>query len=149
MQGLFFFLKRQKRFLKEENDQDAGVRNELSTGTTALSSFSTQLKIIASVKAADLGVAKDKTAENQLVACCQGEEEEEEVFFFSHVPLFRNLELHATDPQSCSVCQAPAEIKRRKKIFLSEWLVEGGGVGGLVRLPRLEAKKKRGSLTQR
>jgi len=51
---------------------DAGTRNELSTGTTALSSFSTQLKIIASVKAADLGVSKDKTAENQLVACCQG-----------------------------------------------------------------------------
>merc|ERR1711916_157363 len=52
--------------------KDAGVRNDLSGGTTALSSFSTQLKIIASVKAADLGVAKDKTAENQLVACCQG-----------------------------------------------------------------------------
>jgi len=51
---------------------DSSTRNELSTGTTALSSFSTQLKIIASVKAADLGVSKDKTAENQLVACCQG-----------------------------------------------------------------------------
>ncbi len=47
---------------------DGSVRNELSTGTTALASFSTQLKIIASVKAADLGVSKDKTAENQLVA---------------------------------------------------------------------------------
>jgi len=57
---------------RRDGCKDAGVRNELSTGTTALSSFSTQLKIIASVKAADLGVAKDKTAENQLVACCQG-----------------------------------------------------------------------------
>jgi hypothetical protein len=56
---------------RRDGCKDASVRNELSTGTTALSSFSTQLKIIASVKAADLGVAKDKTAENQLVACCQ------------------------------------------------------------------------------
>jgi len=57
---------------RRDTCKDAGTRNELSTGTTALSSFSVQLKIIASVKAADLGVAKDKTAENQLVACCQG-----------------------------------------------------------------------------
>lgn len=48
------------------------VRKDLSTGTTALGSFSIQLKIIASVKAAELGVGKDRTAENQLVACCQG-----------------------------------------------------------------------------
>jgi len=55
-----------------EQCRDESVRKEISTGTTALSSFSTQLKIIASVKAAELGVGKDKTAENQLVACCQG-----------------------------------------------------------------------------
>jgi hypothetical protein len=57
---------------RRDTCKDASTRNELSTGTTALSSFSTQLKIIASVKAADLGVAKDKTAESQLVACCAG-----------------------------------------------------------------------------
>lgn len=38
--------------------------------STAMSNFGTQLKIIASVKAASVG--KDPAAENQLVSCCEG-----------------------------------------------------------------------------
>ena len=60
----------------QDNCQDNILKKDVSTGLQALSNFSTQLKIMASVQAADLGQGaksgKTNTAENQLVACCRG-----------------------------------------------------------------------------
>jgi len=60
----------------QENCTDKQLKKDVSTGTQALSNFSVQLKIMASVQAADLGMGaksgKVNTAENQLVACCKG-----------------------------------------------------------------------------
>lgn len=60
----------------QDNCIDKQLQKDVSTGVQALSNFSTQLKIMASVQAADLGMGaktgKTNTAENQLVACCKG-----------------------------------------------------------------------------
>ncbi len=111
---------------RRDGCKDSAVRNELSTGTTALSSFSTQLKIIASVKAADLGVAKDKTAENQLVACCQGNQGGLCFVCFFLTTLFfktiRNLDQHETDPQGRPERQAAAKVKQQRHSSSSQQL---------------------------
>eukprot|EP01091_Cochliopodium_minus_P001269 TRINITY_DN1112_c0_g2_i4.p1 TRINITY_DN1112_c0_g2~~TRINITY_DN1112_c0_g2_i4.p1 ORF type:complete len:1042 (+),score=410.85 TRINITY_DN1112_c0_g2_i4:150-3275(+) len=60
----------------QDNCIDKQLQKDVSTGVQALSNFSVQLKIMASVQAADLGMGaksgKINTAENQLVACCRG-----------------------------------------------------------------------------
>jgi len=60
----------------QENCSDKQLKKDVSVGTQALSNFSVQLKIMASVQAADLGMGaktgKINAAENQLVACCKG-----------------------------------------------------------------------------
>eukprot|EP01091_Cochliopodium_minus_P001266 TRINITY_DN1112_c0_g1_i3.p1 TRINITY_DN1112_c0_g1~~TRINITY_DN1112_c0_g1_i3.p1 ORF type:complete len:2063 (+),score=880.31 TRINITY_DN1112_c0_g1_i3:100-6288(+) len=60
----------------QDNCNDKQLQKDVSTGVQALSNFSTQLKIMASVQAADLGMGaksgKTNTAENQLIACCKG-----------------------------------------------------------------------------
>eukprot|EP01104_Vermistella_antarctica_P017978 TRINITY_DN6518_c0_g1_i1.p1 TRINITY_DN6518_c0_g1~~TRINITY_DN6518_c0_g1_i1.p1 ORF type:complete len:2052 (+),score=727.37 TRINITY_DN6518_c0_g1_i1:170-6325(+) len=48
------------------------MREDISVGTKCMTNFSTQLKIIAAVKAASIGYGSDPTAENQVVACCRG-----------------------------------------------------------------------------
>jgi hypothetical protein len=52
------------------NCRDPQLKDNILTAANAMTNFGTQLKIVAAVKAA--GVGKDPTAENQLVACCQG-----------------------------------------------------------------------------
>jgi len=50
--------------------RDPRLKDNILTAATAMTNFGTQLKILASVKAASVG--KDPAAENQLVSCCEG-----------------------------------------------------------------------------
>ena len=50
--------------------KDAQLKDNILTAAGAMTSFSTQLKILGAVKAAAVG--RDEAAENQLVACCVG-----------------------------------------------------------------------------